>query len=221
MAGTSNDGRRRHFLLPIERISEVLFGLIMVLTFTGSLSVANAGHEDVRTMLTAALGCNLAWGAIDAVFYLMGTLADRGSDLATAHAVRSAGDPADAHRRIADALPPHIAAAVGPTELEAIRVRIVAQVEPPRLARLGGRDLAAALAVALWVFVATLPVALPFVFMHEPKPALRVSNAIAIALLYASGHAYARLTGRSPIRMGLAMVVLGILLVSLTIALGG
>ena len=30
---------------PNERISEVLFGLIMVLTFTGSLSVAEAGRE--------------------------------------------------------------------------------------------------------------------------------------------------------------------------------
>ena len=50
---------------PIERISEVLFGLIMVLTFTGSLSVAEAGREDVRVMLLGALGCNLAWGIID------------------------------------------------------------------------------------------------------------------------------------------------------------
>jgi len=30
----------KRVLEPIERISEVLFGLIMVLTFTGSLSVA-------------------------------------------------------------------------------------------------------------------------------------------------------------------------------------
>jgi hypothetical protein len=32
----------------------------MVLTFTGSLSVAEAGREDVRTMLIGALGCNIA-----------------------------------------------------------------------------------------------------------------------------------------------------------------
>ena len=221
MTESSDDERRRHFLQPMKRISEVLFGLIMVLTFTGSLSVANAGHEDVRTMLAAALGCNLAWGVIDAVFYLMGALADRGSDLATAHVVRAATDSAAARHRIARALPPHIAAAVGQAELEAIRLRILAQPEPPRLARLTRRDLVAALAVALWVFVATLPVALPFVFMHEPKPALRVSNVVAIVLLYAAGHAYARLTGRSPIPVGLVMVVLGALLVSLTIALGG
>lgn len=63
---------------PIDRISEVLFGLIMVPTFTGSLRVAEAGREDTRTMLVGALGCNLAWGLIDGVLYLMGGLMDKG-----------------------------------------------------------------------------------------------------------------------------------------------
>ena len=60
----------KRLLDPIDRVSEVLFGLIMVLTFTGSLSVAESGREDVRTMLIGALGCNIAWGVIDAMLYL-------------------------------------------------------------------------------------------------------------------------------------------------------
>ena len=64
-------------LEPVERISEVFFGLIMVLTITGSISVAEAGREDVRTMLVGALGCNLAWGLIDGVMYLMDCLSGR------------------------------------------------------------------------------------------------------------------------------------------------
>ena len=83
----------KRVLDPIDRLSEVLFGLIMVLTFTGSLSVVEAGREDVRTMLVGALGCNLAWGIIDAVFYLMGCLAEKERGLATFRAVREAGDP--------------------------------------------------------------------------------------------------------------------------------
>ena len=75
-------------LEPIDRVSEVLFGLIMVLTFTGSLSVAEAGRDDVRAMLIGALGCNLAWGIIDAILYLMGCLAEKGKGLATFLAVR-------------------------------------------------------------------------------------------------------------------------------------
>jgi hypothetical protein len=50
----------KRVLDPHERISEVLFGLIMVLTFTGSISIAEAGREDIRAVLIAALGCNLA-----------------------------------------------------------------------------------------------------------------------------------------------------------------
>jgi hypothetical protein len=71
----------KRVLEPIERVSEVLFGLIMVLTFTGSLSVAESGRDDVRTMLIGALGCNIAWGIIDGIFYLMGSLAEKGRGL--------------------------------------------------------------------------------------------------------------------------------------------
>ncbi len=43
---------------PVTRLSEVVFGLIMVLTFTGSVSIATSGLDDIRTMLvlTIALG---------------------------------------------------------------------------------------------------------------------------------------------------------------------
>jgi len=38
--------------------------------------------------------------------------------------------------------------------------------------------------VFLLVVVATLPVVLPFLFVHDPKHALRISNGIAILLLF-------------------------------------
>ena len=102
-------------------MSEILFGLIMVLTFTGTLSVAEAGREDIRLMLIGALGCNLAWGIIDAVFYLMGCLADRGRALVALKALRQTADPQQAHRLISDALPGPIASVLKPAELGEIR----------------------------------------------------------------------------------------------------
>lgn len=59
----SSEGDRGRLLDPIQRISEVLFGLIMAVTIIGSLSIATADRGEVRTVLVAALGCNLAWGA--------------------------------------------------------------------------------------------------------------------------------------------------------------
>jgi hypothetical protein len=206
---------------PIDRVSEVLFGLIMVLTFTGSLSVYEAGREDVRTMLVGALGCNLAWGLIDAVFYLMGCLAEKGRDLATFRAVREAPDPGRAQRLIADALPPVVASVLEGAEIESLRVRLLALPKPPERARLGKDDARGALGVFLLVFLSTFPVVIPFIVMRDPVPALRVSNAIAVVLLFAAGYAFGRLTGRGPVWMGSAMVLLGSSLVGITIALGG
>jgi len=59
--------KRAQVLDPVDRVSEVIFGLLMALTFTGTLSVATAGQEDVRTMMAAALGCNLEGSLYDAV----------------------------------------------------------------------------------------------------------------------------------------------------------
>jgi hypothetical protein len=107
---------------PSERIAEVLFALIMVLALTGSLRVATAGRDDVRTMLISALGCNLAWGIIDAVLYAMGRMAEKSRGLVVYRAVRKATDPQQAQRLIADALPSVVASILQPPELDC-RVR--------------------------------------------------------------------------------------------------
>jgi hypothetical protein len=89
----------KHLLLdPMERISEALFGLIMVLTVTCSFSIGGAGEREVRQMLTGALGCNLAWGVIDAVMYWMASFSAKGQDILALRAVRMATDPKQADR---------------------------------------------------------------------------------------------------------------------------
>jgi hypothetical protein len=211
----------KRVLEPIERISEVLFGLIMVLTFTGSLSVTEAGREDVRTMLIGALGCNLAWGIIDGIMYLMACLSERAQRLRTLVAVRKAANSEEAHRVIASALPPAVAPVLQPAELERIRLHLNQLPEPGARPRLRKEDWWGALCVFLLVFLSTFPVVLPFVFMHEAVPALRVSNAVAIVMLFLTGYAFGRCAGYHPWVMGISMVVLGALLVAITIALGG
>ena len=68
---------RRRLLDPVDRVSEILFGLIMAVTIVGSLSVATAGRNDVSVVLWGALGCNLAWGLVDAVMFLVRTATER------------------------------------------------------------------------------------------------------------------------------------------------
>jgi len=106
---------RKHvpsLLDPIDRISEVLFGLIMVLTSTNTINVLSAGRADIGTMIIGALGCNLAWGIIDAALYVMGCLEERGSNLLMLRAVRRSADPEEGRRLIVDALPEPLASVV-------------------------------------------------------------------------------------------------------------
>lgn len=208
-------------LEPGERIAEVLFGLIMVLSFTGSLSVAEAGREDVRTMLIGALGCNIAWGIIDGILYLMDCLSERGRDIRALQGARNAAVPAEAHRIIAEALPPLVAATLGPAEYETVRQKLLLLPAPPSRPWLSKADWLGGLAVFLWVFLTTFPVAIPFIFMRDVGLAMRVSNGIAVALLVVAGYAFGRITNYHPWLTGLAMVVLGGALVAATIALGG
>jgi hypothetical protein len=211
----------KRVLDPHERISEVLFGLIMVLTFTGSISVAESGRENIRAMLIGVLGCNLAWGIIDAVLYLLGCLAEQGRNLKTLRAVRKSSDAAHAHRFISSVMPPLMASVLQSSELETIRQRLLQLPEPSDPARLNSKDFLGAAGVFLLVFLSTFPVALPFILVQSPRPALRISNSIAIAMLFLAGVAYGRSIGRSSWIVGIVMVVLGMILVGVTIALGG
>lgn len=218
---TSQTDPAESTLEPTERISEILFGLIMVLTFTCSLSVADAGREEVRTMLIGALGCNLAWGTIDAVFYLMACFSSHGTNLLRLRAVRRISNDIGAHHVIAEALPPLVASILTPADFELIRQRLNSLPEPPRHPRLGLQDWLSSLRVFLLVFVSTLPVILPFVFINNLRMALRVSNLVAVILLFLAGYRFGSHIDHRPWRTGLMMVVVGGVMVAITILLGG
>ena len=152
---------------------------------------------------------------------MMGCLAEKGRNLMAYRAVRKAGDPRKAQQLIAGTLPPLIASILQPAELETMRQRLQELPEPPARAWLGKSDWRGALSVFLLVFLSTFPVTIPFIFMHNATPAMRVSNAIAVTMLFITGVTYGRCVGRSPWLFGFSMVFLGVILVGLTMALGG
>ncbi len=207
-------------LSPVERLSEVLFGLIMALSFTGTLSVAEAGRQELRTMLIGAIGCNAAWGLVDAVMYVLTSLVQRRRGLALLAAIRGEPDAERARRLVADACPPLVADTMRTEELERVRLHLLGMKEVPG-AGLTGRDLIGAVAVFLFVFLSTLPVALPFLLPVEPLRALRISNGVAMVMLFVVGYRLGRYAGARPVRMAFSMVAIGGTLIGLTLALGG
>ena len=206
---------------PAERIAEILFGLIMALTVTGATSVVTADRSQVQTMLIAALGCNVAWGVIDAGMYLMARLAERGSNALLLREVRGAIDPKIANRIIADALPPLVASVFQPPQLELIQEGLRRLPDSETRPRLTRRDWLGALGVCILVILSTFPVVIPFLVFENAQTALRISNVIAMVLLFFCGVIFARHAGLRPWVTGLVMVVIGAALVGIAIALGG
>ena len=223
MSDTDGEGRRKtpRLLDPTDRFSEVVFGLIMAMSVTGTLSVATAGRREVRELLYAALGCNLAWGAVDAVMYVVTRLADRGWTTRIVRAIRQAKEPASGRRIVAESLPGGVVAVLPASVLEGIRAAIVDGVRIPSRPRVTREDLAGAVGVFSLVVLATLPVTLPFVFVSDVALALRVSNGVGLALLFLSGSALGHYADFGGWRSGFAMLAIGLALVGLVIALGG
>jgi hypothetical protein len=212
---------REPVLNPVDRVSEFLFGLFMALTFVGAVTVAEGGKEDLRMMFIAALGCNLAWGLVDAVMYLVRTVTDRGRGITLVRSVREAPDAAAGRALIEGELSSVISKLVSSSEVEAMRGRILALPSVPTRPRLSWNDLAAALAIFLLVVASTFPLVLPFAVIQDVMLAKNVSRGVGLALLFIGGLALGRYAGYGSWRVGFMMAGLGAALVAAINALGG
>ena len=214
------DDERERLLNPVDRISEILFGLIMAVTIVGSLSIATAGHAEVRTVLLGALGCNVAWGLVDAVMYVVRTATERSRYRVLGGRVRAA-EPATGQRLIADALPEHVAPIASDGTVEAMRRRILEQ-PPSDRPLLRPRDFIEAAAIFALVVIATFPVVVPFMLMDDAARAFRASQIVTLVMLFLAGTTLGRYAGlRRPFLTGVVMAAFGALLIAAVKALGG
>jgi VIT1/CCC1 family predicted Fe2+/Mn2+ transporter len=209
--------RRR--LDPIERASEILMGVVIALTCTLSIRIIEGGAASTHSVLLAAIGSNLAWGLIDATMHLIATMTERARSRAILGTIRESVDVGAADQLVIDLLPPVVAVALSPPDVARLRERLNGQSLPRTL--LTSSDVTAAAAIFLLVFLSTFPIVIPFLVTDTLEVALRTSNAIAIAMLFATGWSLGTYSGRSGRVMGLIMVVVGVVLVGLAFLLGG
>ncbi len=211
---------RKRALDPVDRFSEVIFGLIMVLAFTCSFSVAEGGRQEVRQMLVGALTCNVAWGLVDGVMYVLTSIAGRARLSLVFRGIRAA-DPATARAIVLSSLPEGVASVTDAAEADRMVARVRTLPDPGWRSSFALADLRGALASALLVVLATLPPTIPFLLVQDPSRALRISNGIAVVSLFLAGWWLGKATGVRAWLLGLVMVVLGSALVAVTVALGG
>ena len=225
--GRRASARRRfveRYLDPVSRLGEVLFGLIMVLTATLTAGfTAQEGPQGVRQLLEAALGCNLAWGIIDAIMYVMSCAAERADKTRLIRAIQHAPDPEAAIDIIRAEVEPRFETLTAPEDRDALCRSILAylarsEVPDPRITR---DDVLGSTACFWLVFLSCLPASVPFLVFTEPIHALRVSNALLIAMLFVVGWQWARHAHTNRLIVGGAMVAIGLALVGISVLLGG
>jgi len=213
------------YLAPNESLTEAVAGLIMVLTFTLAASIVTDGGQDAaRKALFGAIGCNVAWGIIDAVLYVMDGVFERNRRVRLAQAIASVPDEPAAMAAIQHELDPYLASVTLPEDREQLYRHIRSSLVEGRLPQRTGvlrDDVVGALAVFCVVLATALPAILPLALIHQPLLALRVSNLLVVALLFIVGYRWAKHVDANPWLTGLGLMGVGLALVAVAIPLGG
>lgn len=204
-----------------DRASEILFGVIMALTFTCSIGIANAKNTEISQLVIAAISCNIAWGLVDATAHLVSTIAERSRSRTILNSIRSSMEKDRAREYIAGSLPSAVASVLKTEELDDIRNRMINLPELPPVVWVTARDIKRSLLIFLLMFFSTFPIVIPFIFIKDTQIALRVSNLVAVVIMFLCGWSVAKYVGFNKWIMSISMTLIGVLLVLITIVLGG
>ena len=213
------------YLDPGETLAEVLFGLIMVLTITTGAGIISGSEDlDAHKLVVAAVGCNIAWGVIDAVLFVLGSLFHRRRRARFFRELRGARGEADALAAIQEEFgleeEPLAVLQEDRTRLYKSILALSAHAKPARV-RLRQRDLVSALIVFALVSATALPGVVPLLLLPDPYLALRLSNVVLILLLLVVGYWWAQYTDARPWRAAVIVLFLGVSMVVVAVALGG
>lgn len=217
-------GLLHRYLDPSESLLEILFGLIMALTLTAGARLLSEGSDiDTAGLAAALVGCNVAWGIIDAVFYLLGTRFNRNRRVQLVQKLRATATEAEAF----DAIRREFDLEGEPPMREEDRAAFYASLlqmlrhAGTGRAHLLREDWVAAVLIVLLVAATAIPGVLPLLLLDDAYTSLRIANMLQICLLFGVGYAWAHYSGANPWWIGLLIALLGIGLVLLAVALGG
>ena len=212
------------YLDPADRLGEILFGVIMVLTVTLSAGfAADSGKDGARELLLAAIGCNIAWGIIDGIMYIMYGITERGGQARLILSIQKAANEDVALDIVRRVVGPKLELVTEPEQQDVLYRSILAHAKTGNVRRVSPTkdDFLGALACFWLVFVSCLPAAAPFLVFSSPHVALRVSNVLMVVMLFIIGMKWGDYAYTSRIGAGLIMAAVGLVLVGVAILLGG
>ena len=229
---TAMDSFLARLLDPVDRLVEGIYSVLIVLTFTLAFNVyqvqTEVGAQEVSAaifqLFLAALGCAVAWGLIDGVMYILTSLFERGEQRRLFMAIRSAASEEEAVALLVAELDDKYAGIASAEERTRHCRDLYSRLKDlaPGAAGFKKEDFAGALGVALVAVLAALPVVLPLLLAPINSAfAVRLSNLAAFGMLYWMGYSWAKHVGAAPLKVGLLLLVIGIVMVSVAIPLGG
>jgi len=213
----------RH-LDPGTTLAELIFGLLMVLTFTlGARLLGPEEPTDGRELMIAALGCNIAWGVIDGFLFVLGNVYERLRLASVVDSLRTAADEPAAMAALRAELDGDLVCLADAPHRDRFYASIVAAARggPGARPRLLAEDLRGAVRVFFLVVLTAVPAALPFLIWDDAYLALRISNALLLICLFVIGFFWGRHVGARPLLAGALIASIGVVLVLIAIPLGG
>jgi VIT1/CCC1 family predicted Fe2+/Mn2+ transporter len=211
-------------LKPNESLTQLVSGLIVVLTFTLAASVATGGQQGARSALVGAIAANVSWGIINAVLYVMDSAFDRNRQIRIARAIASTSDEAAALSAIRNELDPYLVSVTRVDDREQLYRNVRSALTHghlPRRTEFLRDDMMGAVAVFFLALAATVPAILPLLIIDHPWLALRVSNGLVIGSLFFVGYHWAKYIDANPWLAGFGLMALGMALVVVAIRIGG
>lgn len=212
------------YLDPSESLLEILFGLVMALTMTaGARLLADPTTVVPIELMVALVGCNVAWGVIDAVFYLLGSLFNRNRRVRFVRQLQAAASDEQAIALIREEFALEGEPLTQAEDRVAFQRSLLEMLRHASTERAQFRreEFAAAAIVLVLVSLTALPGLVPLLLLEHLDTALRAANALQVVLLFFIGYRWAHYAGTPGWRGALIVGLLGVALVLVAVVLGG
>ena len=212
------------YLDPGDALGEVMFGIIMTLTFTvGARFFLGEEPFDRTELIIGAVGCNIAWGIIDGVLLVVSSLFFRSQRARLYRTLRTTPDDGKALAAVADHFGLEDELAFPAEARGKLYEAIIAagRRTDPAPVRVTRSDLMTAFLAFALVTCASIPCLFPLLIIDDELLALRACNAVQVVLLFIGGYRWGGYTDVTPWKVGLSIAILGIGMSILAVFLGG
>jgi hypothetical protein len=207
---------------PIDRLSESIFSILILLTFTLAFRIIPSTY--INELLIGAAGATVAWGIIDGIMYALMEMFARGERHRLLRQLQSAHTEDEGIQIVANELDYILEPITGEEQRKVLYQDVLEHLrdgsaQPVRLTR---EDIAGGFGSVLVAVIAVLPSFVPFLlFYNNPALAIRLSNIVSFVVLFLLGYQWGKHTGASSWKTGLLLASVAAIMVLIAIPLGG